>query len=376
MNNYSSLEVFIDSGKVGTLALTREKTVAFQYDADWLRHGFSISPFSLPLRQQVFMPKYDPFDCLFGAFADSLPDGWGKLLVDRLLLREGEDPHAIDSLNRLAIVGESGMGALRYRPTNDLPTSQLVHDYDRLASECKLLLQTDTSDDLDELFLLGGSSGGARPKILTEIDGEQWIVKFPSSIDRDDIGLTEYRYSQCAKACGVEMSETRLFASKQSAGYFGTKRFDRKLNENGTSERIHMLSVGALLETSHRIPNLDYNKLMKLTLMLTKDFSEVEKLYRLMCFNVFAHNRDDHAKNFSFLFDRNQQIWRLAPAYDLTYSNSIGGEHSTCINGNGRDPGIEDILAVANEVKLNKDKAWRIAKEIEEIVRVELGNLK
>ena len=150
------------------------------------------------------------------------------------------------------------------------------------------------------MFKLGGSSGGARPKILTKVDNEEWIIKFPAHADGLNIGLQEYDYSVCAKACGIEMAETRLFPSHACAGYFGTKRFDRVADERG-KKRIHMLSVSAILETSHRIPNLDYLLLGKLTMNLTKSFKEMEKLYRLMCFNVFAHNRDDHSKNFSFM---------------------------------------------------------------------------
>ena len=129
-----------------------------------------------------------------------------------------------------------------------------------------------------------------------------------------------------------------------------------------------MVSVSALLETSHRIPNLDYNILMQLTLKLTNDYSQLEQLYRLMCFNVFAHNRDDHSKNFSFLYDESQKKWVLSPAYDLTYSNSIGGEHATTVNGNGENPGIKDLLAVAEDIKLDPYKARSIAEEIEEKV--------
>lgn len=134
-----------------------------------------------------------------------------------------------------------------------------------------------------------------------------------------------------------------------------------------------MLSVSAILEVSHRIPSLDYNTLMALTLELTKDYSEVEKMYRLMCFNVFAHNRDDHSKNFTFLYDTEKGGWRLAPAYDLTYSNSIGGEHATCINGNGKDPALADILIVANKIGISKSKAKRIAEQVQDTVNDELG---
>ena len=123
-----------------------------------------------------------------------------------------------------------------------------------------------------------------------------------------------------------------------------------------------------MLETSHRIPNLDYDILMKLTLQLTKDMSECEKLYRLMCFNVFAHNRDDHSKNFTYLYREEEKRWTLSPAYDLTYSNSIGGEHATTVNGNGTDPGMDDILAVAKKIGLNTAKARKTPARIRDCV--------
>lgn len=114
------------------------------------------------------------------------------------------------------------------------------------------------------------------------------------------------------------------------------------------SRSAHFLFLSAaILETSHRIPKLDYDILMKLTLQLTKSMEECEKLYRLMCFNVFAHNRDDHSKNFSYIYRDEEKRWILSPAYDLTYSNSIGGEHATTVNGNGADPGMDDLLSVA-----------------------------
>jgi serine/threonine-protein kinase HipA len=292
-----------------------------------------------------------------------------------MLAKEGTAPNKIDALARLAIVGKSGMGALTYLPAHEWQFTESIYEYDRLADECTKILQSEYSDDLDELFRLGGSSGGARPKILTKIDGEDWIVKFHAGLDRKDSGEIEYRYSQCAKKCGITMSETRLFPSKQCAGYFGTKRFDRQTLKDGKTKRAHMLSVSALLEVSHRLPTLDYNSLMKLTLELTKDYSEVEKMYRLMCFNVFAHNRDDHSNNFSFLYDEASHQWKLSPAYDLTYSYSLGGEHATCINGNGRDPSMKDLLAVAEHIGLNKAKATEIAQFVEQTVQEELGDV-
>ena len=373
MNKIKSLQVFYNEKKVGTLALMKNNIVAFEYDSNWITNGFSISPFSLPLKKQVFIPRIDPFDGLYGVFSDSLPDGWGRLLVDRMLNSQNINPREISQIDRLAIVGETGMGALSYKPEyNLLEDKDYQEDYDNLALSCKKILNTEYSADLDKLFKLGGSSGGARPKILTKIDNEDWIIKFPSSLDDSNIGRLEYLYSVCAKKCKIDMPETKLFPSKISSGYFGIKRFDRKKLSTGAIRKLHMISVSGLLETSHRIPNLDYNDLMQLTLNLTKSFEEVEKLFRLMCFNVFSHNRDDHSKNFSFIYNEDLNKWELSPAYDLTYSYSINGEHATTINGNGVNPSLNDILKVAEKIGLDKKKAEKIAIEIKETVRKDL----
>lgn len=372
MQRITNLKVFYHGRIVGTMALYKNFIAAFEYDKGWLAEGFSISPYSLPLRQQVFIPKEDVFDGLFGVFADSLPDGWGRLLVDRLLLKRRLNPAALTQMDRLGIVGASGMGALTYQPEIILEDKSPVVDFDKIAQGCSKMLAAEYSDDLDSLFKLGGSSGGARPKILISIEGEEWIIKFPAKEDDKNIGRQEYEYSQCAKKCGINMAETKLFPSSSCSGYFGTKRFDRVKKSDGSIERVHMVSVAGLLETSHRIPNLDYDILMKLTLNLTRNFSEVEKLFRLMCFNVFAHNRDDHSKNFSFLYNEAEKRWMLAPAYDLTYSNSIGGEHATTVHGNGQNPGMKEVLAVAKDIGINSIRAREIAETVYECIKTDL----
>ena len=139
--------------------------------------------------------------------------------------------------------------------------------------------------------------------------------------------------------------------------------------------KIHMVTVSGLLETSHRIPNQDYHDLMKLTLLLTKDSRQVEEMYRRMCFNVYAHNRDDHSKNFSYLYDEQEKRWKLTPAYDLTYSNSIGGEHATCVDGNGRNPGRKELVAVGVKAGLSEKAAKQTAMEIEETVKSDLTDI-
>lgn len=367
MKESKVLEVYLSGRHVGTLAETSDHMVAFEYSEEWIQKGFSISPLSLPLRNGVFIPKkYEAFDGLFGVFADSLPDGWGRLLVDRMLKKNNINPETFSQLSRLAIVGNNGMGALEYRPSQEFQIQMHSMSLDELSEQCTQIFESEKCDHIDELFLLGGSSGGARPKINYMLDGEEWIVKFPASFDRRGIATEEYKYSLCAKKCNIPMEDTRLLPSEIHDGYFATKRFDRN-----SSQKTHMISVSGLLETSHRIPNLDYNILMQLTFKLTRSYEEVEKLYRLMCFNVFAHNRDDHSKNFSFLCDNG--IWKLSPAYDLTYSNSIGGEHATTVNGNGMNPGFDELFEVANKIKFDLNKAHRIANEIKSIVDEELS---
>lgn len=367
------IDVYMGNRHIGTLAQTKHKT-AFQYSIEWIDNGFSISPYSLPLQKRLFIPEYEPFEGVFGVFADTLPDGWGRFVVDRYIKRKFRiNTEEIDAFHRLTLVSNAGIGALDYRPSIDMTETEMIKNYDEIALECKRFLEEDFAENLDDLFKYGGSSGGARPKIHTKIEGEDWIIKFPSSYDGKDIGLEEYEYSLCAKACGLDMSETRLFESDICEGYFGTKRFDRRKTYNET-EKIHMVSVSGLLETSHRYPNLDYNQLMKLTQLITGDMQEVRKMYDLMCFNVFAHNRDDHSKNFSFLYEENENRWKLSPAYDLTYSSSQGGEHATTIDGEGKNPKIDDILQVAKKAGIDAKYAKLRAKEIEEITKERLGH--
>ena len=364
MSETKTLQVMYDEKLVGTLAMASGHKVAFQYREEWLEDGFSISPFSLPLKNQVFVPQKDYFDGLFGVFADSLPDNWGRLLLNRLLRAHEQNPDDLTVLDRLEIVGKSGMGAITYHPERTLEQTNGNTNLDELAEQCQKILNTEYSDKLDELYRLGGTSGGARPKIMTEIDGENWIIKFPAHVDKKDVGKMEYEYSLCAKACGIVMSETRLFSSDICPGYFGTKRFDRRIEKNEI-KRAHMLTAAALLELDFNQPSLDYHELMKLTKILTRDCTEdVENMYRRMCFNVFAHNRDDHSKNFTYIYNEKDDMWRLSPAYDLTYSNTYYGEHTTTVDGNGKNPGKKELVAVGVQAGMKKTYCERVAEEI------------
>jgi serine/threonine-protein kinase HipA len=230
-NRPNSVSVLLHGEPVGRLALTPDNLCAFEYDPGYLANRISISPFYLPLKPGVFVARSTPFSGNFGVFNDSLPDGWGNLLLDRFLRSQKINPAGLTVLDRLSLAGSSGMGALDYRPDNSFKIIEGNHDLNYLAVEAeKVLNQIDNGTSLDDLFRLGGSSGGARPKVLLNINGVDWLIKFRSSQDPQNIGQREYEYSLLAKDCGIEMPETKLFENK----YFGVKRFDREGSNKST----------------------------------------------------------------------------------------------------------------------------------------------
>jgi serine/threonine-protein kinase HipA len=349
------VKVYLEDHYTGRIVLTPENIAVFEYDPGFLSSGFSISPFYLPLRPGLFTARRDPFNGLFGIFNDSLPDGWGNLLIDRYLISKGIKPEKLTVLDRLAIVGSSGMGALRYVPDKHIRADQKINDINFLAAEVvKILTEVDYDVSLDVLAEQGGSSGGARPKVLLNVDGEPWLVKFPSSIDSHDIGRIEYTYSLTAKKCGIEMPETALFEEK----YFGVRRFDR---EKG--KRVHMHTASGLLYASHRYPSLDYTDLIKATMTLTRNIEDAYRLFRLMVFNVLTGNKDDHAKNFTFIHKSGK--WQLSPAYDLVPSAGFNNNHATTIASKG-NPGVDDIFLVGKETGLKETKCKAIFDEVYE----------
>ncbi|MCW3170308.1 type II toxin-antitoxin system HipA family toxin [Chryseobacterium sp. 09-1422] len=349
---------------VGRLAI-RDGIIYFQYDEEFLQSNLEISPIRLPLQRGVIELPRDPFEGLAGVFNDSLPDGWGRLLFDRMLRSQGVSSSDISSLDRLAYVGLHGMGALIYEPDQSPDSSNEMIDLDVLATQTEDVLQGDSDEVITELLALNGSSAGARPKALIGVDAERknisyganllgddfdpWMVKFPNSLDGKDAGAIEYVYALMAVDAGIKMPEVHLFPSKKGGGYFAVKRFDREGNK-----RLHMRTVSGLVHSNFRFPSLDYEDLLSLTGVLTKDIREVEKMFRLAVFNVMEHNKDDHAKNCSFLMNEFGE-WKLSPAYDLTFSSGPGGEQSTMVMGEGRNITVKHLTTLGREAKLSKE---------------------
>ena len=238
MNEVKVIEVSMNGAKVGRIALTPDAFCAFEYAPEWLATGVSVSPFHLPLRSEVFVAKRTPFNGGFGVYDDSLPDGWGNLILDRYLKSKGIDPYKLTILQRLALVGGTGRGALEYRPDYSVSSAGKIINFDHLATETQKILTTEyDGGSLDTLYQHGGSPGGARPKVFVTIDGKEWLVKFKATGDPDRIGQIEYEYSLLAKNCGIAMPETRLFEGK----YFAVGRFDRT-----PDGKIHTVSAAGL----------------------------------------------------------------------------------------------------------------------------------
>ena len=337
--------------------LLKNRQIFFEYDAAFIKTGLELSPFKLPLKAGVIESSDRTFEGLFGVFNDSLPDGWGRLLLDRKLMNAGLNPGTLSPLDRLCFVGTLGMGALSYEPENPSAISHITNDLDEIDSEIQATLdENDTY--VDDLLVLGGSSAGARPKVLLHIDGADWLIKFRSQLDPKDISAIEYAYYLMAIDAGLVVPEAKLFPSRKGLGFFGVKRFDR----NG-DHRIHMHTTSGLLHADHREPSLDYESIMKATLYLTKDIRQCEIQFRNAVFNVLSHNRDDHSKNFSFLMD-NQGNWTVSPAYDLTFSSGPAGEHSTMIMGEGKNPTKKHLLKLAGTVGIKQDKALEIIDQV------------
>jgi serine/threonine-protein kinase HipA len=376
-----------DSIPVGTLAEDRGR-VYFEYAADFLATGLNLSPFRLPFEPGLFEHRDREFGPLPGVFDDSLPDGWGLLLMDRHFRSLGRNLAEISPLDRLAWLGTRTMGALTYHPPASRGDSDAsVFDLHDLARQSQEILTGSAVDVLPQLLKAGGSPGGARPKVLVGynpdtgdvISGEDdlpagfahWIVKFMATEDSPDAGAVEYAYSLMAREAGIDMPPTRLFETAEGERFFGIKRFDRDGNR-----RYHVHTFGNLIHSNFRIPSADYADLLKATSLLTRNHQDVLRAFRRMAFNVLAHNRDDHVKNFAFIMgdktgstgSRQAGDWALTPAYDLLFTPGPGGEHTMTIAGEGRNPTRPHMLKLAEQADVSRREADAIIAEVQAAV--------
>ncbi len=355
---------------VGQLAMDGRQPV-FQYHAQWLQQSLPLSPLELPATAQLYrgyeMSQYG----LPGLIADSLPDGWGMLLMDRFFRKyQQREPYEVSILERLAYIGHSAIGALSFEPETsiDAPTAEM--DLLALAQSTQAFIEGRETDALKSLLIVGGSPQGARPKALVRYDtgqeristlpnamGEDWLVKFPAQGENQSVCAAEYVYAQMAKKCGLNMPESRFFDLGQDHGAFAVKRFDRH-----QGLRIHTHTLAGLLNTNFRLPTLSYTQFLRCIRALTHSEPEVIKGYRLCVFNVVFHNCDDHTKNFSFVMDAVGQ-WTLSPPYDLSFNTGLNGEHNMDVMGEGKHIQRQHLLALAKSSDIKSSIATEIIEQ-------------
>jgi serine/threonine-protein kinase HipA len=357
-----------------------------------------LSPLRVPLPLQGAAqaayagPRH--FEGLPGFIADSLPDGWGMLLMDRALRKIGRDPRAVSVLDRLAIVGDGGIGALSFEPADPIEiehsgvvrVAALAREVQAVVSDAQ---EQSSEAQLRRLLVLGGSPQGARPKALLRWDrardvfapdaagraaGQPWLIKFPAQGEHPEACAIEALYAQLARDGGIDMPESAYFPLGAGYSAFGVRRFDRADRGEGQEARVPLLSMAALLDADYRLPALDYETVLLAVARVTGDQRETLKAFSRCVFNVLVHNRDDHAKNFALRLNEEGR-WKLSPAFDLTFSHGPGGQHSTSVAGEGDRPGRRHLLQVARRGGLKEKDALACIEYWQEALQARPGVL-
>lgn len=398
-NHVQAIEVSIWGRHVGTIVPKSGSYYRFEYDDDFLTSGILLAPFELPLRSGEFSFLNRPSSAFYGmpaVFADSLPDDFGNAVIDEWMLQQGVMRPSVTPLDRLAYVGSRAMGALEYaperRPRQDRTLGIRLKN---VIEQSRAVLSRKVAgmpgpQALREIFRVGTSAGGAQAKAIVGWnpttdefcipqyglpDGfEDWIVKVTPD-ERPYLGRAEYRTYELARACGIDISESRLYAL-DGKEHFMTRRFDR---ENG--RRHHILTFRAMrtLPPDVSLEMNSYDQLFATMAELKLGYEEFEQMFRRMAFNVYADESDDHSKNFSFILKEGGG-WHLAPAYDLTggvpresaeddtHRTTWTNCHAMSINGRQSNISDENLLAISDRYGIGT--ARRVLEEIKSVIRV------
>lgn len=361
---------------IGQLTMDGQRPV-FGYDAAWLADGLELSPIEMPLRAAPYYGSHASSHYLCGLLSDSLPDGWGMLLMDRFFRRTISNTAPVNVLDRLAYIGDSAMGALSFEPQHDLSANTIdmsALTLAKLAAANQTILSGQDSDILAELIVIGGSPQGARPKALVLYDESSdfattdltranpsatpWLIKFPAQSEHKSVCLLEALYADMAKRAGLNMPAHHYFDIDSEYAAFGVERFDRMGNQC-----VHIHTLAGLLDIDFRIPSLDYLQYLRCVRMLTQSQPAVEEGFRHAVFNVIFNNKDDHSKNFSFMMDKAGK-WSLSPVYDLAYNSGMNGYHQMDVAGEARHPTLSHLLKLAKLADIKQNKAQAIIDQV------------
>lgn len=387
-------EIEIWGKSVGAVIWDSKRELAiFEFEKKFVNLGIDLAPITMPLEELqngntiYSFPHLNEitFKKLPGMLADSLPDKFGNKLIDIWLAQNGRSPSDFTPVERLCYVGKRAMGALEFQKAliNDKTSMEEIQLKDLVAIAKKIVAQKETLNTtfkvgetkaLEQIINVGTSAGGMRPKAIIAInknnskiisgqinaneDYGYWILKFDGV--QDDIfgdpqgyGIIEYIYYKMAIDAQIIMTECDLL-EESSRSHFMTKRFDR---ENG--EKIHMQTLTGIAHYDFNdIGSTSYEQLFQVMRKLKLGNDEIEQMYRRLVFNIVAKNQDDHTKNISFLLPKNG-VWKLSPAYDITYSyNPEKGrntnKHQMSVNGKREDINRDDLIKIANDINIKK----------------------
>lgn len=375
----------------------KERRARFQYDRSIIGSGLEVAPIMMPLKdaesgEHVFAfgsLKDETFRGLPGLLADSLPDRFGEQLMNAWLATQDRRAGTSNPVERLCYTGSRGMGALEFEPAHhELEASSEALQIDALVRVATNVLydranfKTSKSKGKDAALLdiiqVGTSAGGARAKAIVAFNAKTGevrsgqiaglngftycLIKFDGVTnaklgDPQGYGRIEYAYHLMALACGVEMMPSRLL-EEHGRAHFLTQRFDRVIDAEGTTHRLHMATLCGIAHMDYNDPlAYSYEDAFQVMRLLGLPYPDAAQLFRRMCFNAIARNCDDHTKNISFLMDP-QGDWHLSPAYDVTFAFNPESlwlrQHQMSINGKRNDITREDLLAVAKAMNIKK----------------------
>ena len=384
---------------IGYLHRQDNGLIGFQYDDNFIPSGIEVAPVKMPLSELTYsfpaLPEIT-FSGLPGMLADSLPDKFGNIVIKRYIESQGRTEDSLTVLEKLCYTGQRGMGALEYEPsTNIVDVNEEVNidALTKLASDIlseRENLNIKYDDNMIAQLMQGSSSvGGARAKTLIALNPETnevrsgqinagkgfeyWLLKFDdiaNNKDKDkepdgkEYTKIEYAYYLMAKAAGIKMSECRLYKENGRA-HFMTKRFDRK---GIKGEKLHMQSLCAIAHMDFNSPRMySYEDAFNIMRQLKLPHTDFVQLYKRMLFNEYAKNYDDHTKNVTFLMDK-KGVWRLSPAYDMTFSYSKSSTwvnaHQMLINGKADEITKDDFMKVAEFAGIKKLKQKNVSNRV------------
>lgn len=361
-------------------AIRGSEAYSFEFDSEWLKRTGSSVYIDSELRPYTGR-QYSVSGKIFGAFSDSSPDRWGRLLMNRrerinAAVEKRKPSKLLDSDYLLGVYDETRMGGLRFKTDIDGP----FMSYDknepvppwttlRTLEEASRNLENDENPEMSKwLYALikpGSSLGGARPKAtVADTDGSLWIAKFPSKNDETDTGAWEMVAHELAALCGLNVPEARLESFSKLGSTFLVKRFDRD-----GKRRIHFASAMNLLGKQDGASAADGTGYLDLVKFIKAYGSQPKRdlleLWKRIVFNIAVSNTDDHLRNHSFIYS--SKGWILSPLYDVN-PVPYGNELSLNITENDNEINIDNAIDVSVKFSITRENAVKMAKEMLSIV--------